>query len=589
LKPLTKNAQSHDEDKEDSAIQANAHSYNGLRPGIEWFIVPALTLIALIPRVILARQLDLVTDEIIYIMGGKDYLPLVLHHDFTSVGWEFNYEHPPLVKLLIGLSIYLNTQFVHRANELFVARIPSILSGTILIVAIYWLGRKPFGRVVAILAALALAVSPWLVYFSALAYLDMTMTMLITLAYLVLWYAIRQPRFYLLSAALVGLGAASKYTAALAIPGMILFTFYYFVAIRPRIPREQRSPVPWGWWIGALLLIPVVFFIADPAIWRNPYYLLIHSIQFEWDHSINGHLTFIAGQYSGHVPHWAVLYILLAKLSIFITFPAIFFTLFAVVQLVLFHLHKSKLHVAEITSIAFLLIWLVPIVGMFSLLNIVVGTHYHLPLAPAVALAGAFGLATLLRYRRGALFQSSSDAAITSIELPAQTSLAKPGKIRLNGRAAIICTALALLLVGPHLLGLTTNYAAEGYTSELFPSENSVLQVAYPGYREAGLWLIAHTHTSGTVGLVALQGTLNHGDYASSWFGYNRALEGRLKFSEAHPDASSSSFNYLVWPMHLVQRGYVFPQAWQSHIVHIVMGGNTIYCYIIASNPATIT
>ena len=115
-----------------------------------------------------------------------------------------------------------------------------------------------------------------------------------------------------------------------------------------------------------------------------------------------------------------------------------------------------------------------------------------------------------------------------------------------------------------------------------------MLQVAYPGYREAGLWLIAHTHTSGTVGLVALQGTLNHGDYASSWFGYNQALEGRLKFSEAHPDASSSSYNYLVWPMHLVQRGYVIPQAWHSHIVHIIMGGNTVYCYIIASNPATI-
>lgn len=588
LKPLTKNTQSQHEDKEDAAVHANTRLHHGLRPGVEWFIVPVLALIALIPRIILARQLDLVTDEIIYIMGGKGYLPLVLHHDFTSVGWEFNYEHPPVVKLLIGLSIYLNTQFGHRLSELFVARIPSILSGTVLIIAIYWLGRKPFGRVVALLAALALAVSPWLVYFSALAYLDMTMTMLITLAYLVLWYAIRQPRFYLLSAALVGLGAASKYTAALAIPGMILFTFYYFVAIRPRIPREQRSSVPWGWWIGALLLIPVVFFIADPAIWRNPYYLLIHSILFEWDHSINGHLTFIAGQYSGHVPRWAVLYILLAKLSIFITFPAIFFALFAIVQLVLFHLHKSKLQVAEITSIAFLFIWLVSIVGMFSLLNIVVGTHYHLPLAPAVALAGALGLATLLRYRRGALLQPSSSTVNTNVELPAQASPTKPGKIRLNGRAAIICTALTLLLVGPHLIGLSTNYAAEGYTSELFQSENSVLQVAYPGYREAGLWLIAHTHSSGTVGLVALAGTLNHGDYASSWFGYNRALEGRLKFSEAHPDASNSSYNYLVWPMHLVQRGYVIPQAWHAHIVHIVMGGNTVYCYILASNPATI-
>src|SRR5206468_477162 len=85
-----------------------------------------------------------------------------------------------------------------------IPRITSLLSGTALIMVIYWLGRAPFGRLVALLAALCLALSPWLVYFSALAYLDMTMTTLITIAYLVLWPAIRQPRLYLLSAMLLG-------------------------------------------------------------------------------------------------------------------------------------------------------------------------------------------------------------------------------------------------------------------------------------------------------------------------------------------------------------------------------------------------
>src|SRR5207302_4428922 len=138
-------------------------------------------------------------------------------------------------------------------------------SGTILVVAIYWLGRAPFGRTIALLAALCLAVSPRLVYFSALAYLDMTMTMLITLAYLLLWPAILQPRLYLLSAVFAGLGVASKYTATLVIPGMVFFTVYYFIAIRPKLPADQRPLVPWLWWLGALTLLPAAFFIADPA------------------------------------------------------------------------------------------------------------------------------------------------------------------------------------------------------------------------------------------------------------------------------------------------------------------------------------
>ena len=554
----------------------------------EWLILPGLALVALIPRLILARQLDLVTDEIIYIMGGKGYLPLLLHLQITSNVWDFNYEHPPVVKFLIGLAIYLNTHFGGRFSVLFAARTPSIVSGTLLVVAIYWLGRAPFGRAIALLAALCLAVSPWLVYFSALAYLDMTMTMLITLAYLLLWPAIRQPRLYLLSAIFAGLGVASKYTAALVIPGMILFTAYYFIAMRPKLPADQRPSVPWLWWLGALSLLPATFFIADPAIWRQPYSLLIQSVLFEWHHSLTGHLTFIAGQYSGHVPPWAVLYIVLAKLSAFVTLPAVFFLIFSIVQLVRFHLNKSNLQVTEVSSISFLLIWLVSLVGTFSLLNIVVGTHYLLPLAPPVVLAGAFGLATLLRYRGDTLFQANA-ADTPTPEVAEARSSATPMRSRIHGRTAIMLAVLMILFVGPHIVGLTTVYAAEGYTSEFFNGENTVLQVAYPGYREAGRWLVTHTSTAANVGLVALPGTLNHGDYSISWYSYNRNIAGRLKFSEAHPDDANFSYDYLVWPMHLVQRGYTIPAACRSHIVHTIMGGNTIYCFILARNPASIS
>src|SRR2546425_12747068 len=98
---------------------------------------------------------------------------------------------------------------------------------------------------------------------------------------------------------------------------------------------------------------------------------------------------------------------------LFLSFPAVFFLIFSIVQLVRFHLNKSNLQVTEVSSISFLLIWLVSLVGTFSLLNIVVGTHYLLPLAPPVALAGVFGLTTLLRYRDGTLFLASAASTPT--------------------------------------------------------------------------------------------------------------------------------------------------------------------------------
>lgn len=566
------------------------HSHSFLRiPTSEWLILLVLSLVALIPRILLARRLDQVTDEIIYIMGGKAYLPLLFHLNITSDLWTFNYEHPPVAKILIGLCLYLNAHLGYLLNVLFVARIPSIVLGTVLVGAIYWLGRAPFGRVIALLAALCLAVSPWLVYFSALAYLDMTMTALVTLAYLVLWPALSQPRLYLLSAALLGVAVASKYTAALAVPGMLLFVAYYYLAIYRRIPAAERKPVPWLWLLGALVLAPVTFFIVDPAIWRDPLNLFINSLLFEWHHSINGHLTFIAGQYSGHVPHWAVLFILITKLSVFVTLPALFFGIFAVIQLVRYHLHRSHLPLRDVAGIAFLFIWLGSMLSMFSLLNIVVGTHYLLPLTPPIALAGAFGLATILRYHKMTLFQTkvaNASATVDEVAAARTTPIARP---QVNPRAAALLVALLLLFVGPHLLGLVTVNAAEGYTSEVFHGENAALQVAYPAYREAGLWLMAHTHTSSSVGLVALPGTLDHGDMSVSWYQYNQNIIGRLKFKAADPSAASFPYDYLIWPMHLVQRGYTIPAAWLKHTVHIIMGGDTTYCFILARDPATIS
>jgi Dolichyl-phosphate-mannose-protein mannosyltransferase len=555
-------------------------------PIIEGTITSGLALVALIPRVILAHQLDLVTDEIIYIMAGKTYFPLLLHLRITTNQWSFNYEHPPLIKLLIGLSLFLNAHMGSLLNELFAARTPSILCGTALIVAIYWLGRAPFGRIVALLAALCLAVSPWLVYFSALAYLDITMTLLITLAYLLLWPAIRQPRFYLLSAVLLGLGIASKYTAILALPGMIFFSTYYFLAIRPRLDIEQRPPVAWKWWLMAFLLIPVTFFLADPAIWRQPYNLLLQSVLYEWHHSVTGHLTFLAGQYSGHVPQWAVLYIIFAKLSIFVTVPAVFFLIYTILQLVRFHLKKSGLQVTEVTNLAFLGIWLVSIVTLFSLLNIVVGTHYLLPLAPPTALAGAYGIILLGRFCSKApvkpIYQHNQ---VRKSKISGALNPVTPAKQRTKFRTVVVAV-LFVLFIGSHFLGLLTTYAAEGYTSEIFPGENTALQVAYPGYREAALWLTAHSHSSGRVGIVALLDTLNHGDYHTSWYSYNHDLQGRLTYSEVQPTSASFPFDYLVWPMHLIQRGYTIPGAWRAHVVQIIMGGNTIYCFILAKTPA---
>jgi 4-amino-4-deoxy-L-arabinose transferase-like glycosyltransferase len=622
-------------------------------------------LVALIPRIILANQLDLITDEIIYILTGKSYIPLVRHittSPWTCIDcWQTNYEHPPLVKFFIGLSILGNNHSGHLLNELVAARMPSIIAGTVLIMVIYWLGRKPFGHIVASLAALSLAFSPWLIYFSSIAYLDMTMTTFITIAYLLTWHATRRPWLYLCVALLVGLGIDSKYTAAFIIPGILLFTAYYFFILRLRLPAPERPALPWLWWLIAGILTPLCFFVLDPVIWSDPLHMLVHSVLYEWKHSVGGHLTYLAGSYSLHVPHWAALYIIINKISAFTTVPAAIFGIIALIYLIRFHLPVGKganppganlsvrgcgvargdregrdgvnpwvgasptptSHLLVVqgemcrrgglsprdpcgrsrhrtpctlksapfrreeghttppydpTTIAFLLIWLLATVAMFSLLNIVVGTHYLLPLAPPIAIAGAYTLVYLARYsirKREGQAQGTVPTE-SSIPAPARNFASMelaPFRVRFT-----LFIIIGVLLVGPHLLGLLNTAGSEGYTSEFFHGEDTTLQVAYPGYREAIQWLDTHTQGNQRIGLVALPQTLQRGDTNTSWFVYNSDLPKRLQIQEAHPQDPADSYDYLVWPMHLVQRGYLLPPAW--HIIHKITGGDTTYCYI---------
>jgi len=565
----------------EKTVQGLSARLHGLFSPDAWPFLAVLALIAFIPRILLAFQLDVNTDEPIYITAGNWYILLLKQLNITSANWLYNNEHPAFAKLLMGIFIYI-ARHLNTPNIVLPARLSSVLLGTALVVGIYALGRAPFGRTVALLAALSLAFSPWVVYFSGLAMLDMTMTALVTLAYLLLWHAIRHPRLYALSGILIGLAGASKYPAALIVPAIFAFPVYYYAALQRKLPTEERPPLPWRWWLLGLCLIPVSFFLADPPIWLDPFHRLLKSLAFSLGHADAGHVTFWAGQVYTHVPPWMILYVLFAKVSAFVTLPALFFIVFAVLQLGRFHFSRagSGRHnvqgnsdsINAIASTAFLFFWLVDALLLFSQLTILVGTHYYLPVAPPLFLAGACGLTLLARFLARRLFPARAGAPADSARFPLA---------RLNWRAGALFALLALALAGPHLLGLVTIPDADGYTSEFFHGENSSLEVMYVGYRDADEWLMAHSKTGGTVGIVGGSATV-------LWYIANPKVAGKFQFLVTTYGRKSYDYDYLVWPMNLLQRKWGPPADWKTHIVHQITGGDTIYCVIMARNPSSL-
>ncbi len=550
--------------------------------------------VALIPRWILLHQLDIITDESVYVPVGWLDVSLLAHGQIFSSSWLVNFEAPPLPKLFMGLAEGLAGYTQPSLATVQAARVPGAIVSSLTLALLYPLGKPIFGRWAALLGALCLALSPWYSYFGSIAYLDIYAASFVNLAFLTLWYARRRPRLYYLVGVLLGLGFASKYTAALAVPGMLAFLFYRYMV-------GEKTKLPWRM-LGLTALVGLgALYLADPAIWVNPVVRLAESVGFQFGHAEQGHRTFFAGSYGGHVPPGAVFLILLVKISLFVVIPALLLLPWAIFRLIRYWRTPQ----AEDMPVVFGLCWLGGLLVPFSFLSIVVGTHYMLPLAAPICLMGAYALLRALPWAASRLVSVGSagapgaadkaamggtrQAIVSAMFQGLRSALAERGqetgyrgRLQMTMQVLILVIA-AVALVVPHTVGLIRAPGAEGYTSELFASENGVLQVAYPDYADAVVWLHQHAHQDGKVGLVSLPGALDY------WIPARQDLQTRAFPLYPVLPSAVAGYAYLVWPMHLIQRGYPPPSAWQGKTVHAIMGGATIYCFILAWNPANVT
>lgn len=518
----------------------------------------ALLAAALIPRLALAHSLDLTTDEGVYIPVGQRDMVLLLHAAIASPHWLDNYEAPALPKLFIGAGALLGEQLAGHAGLLFGARLPGVLLSASGLVVASHLARPIVGRRAAWLGGLALALSPWLAYFAALAYLDTYLLVFVTLAYLLLWHAVRRPALFPVVGVLLGLAAASKYTALAAIVPIACYLYYVHLATRRAIPLRAMG--------SAALAFLATLFLADPAIWVDPVGRLAESVTFEWRHAATGHQVFWFGRVWEHVPPGLGVALALAKLSVVVTVPAL-----GVVGASLARAAKQCAWPGD--PAAFLICWLLGLAVPFSGLTIIVGTHYVLPLAPPFAYAGAWGLVQSADWLAPRL-----PAVGRRLAARLRPSLAGAVEWVVAGRRptrALLALCVALIALPP-AFGLLTIPQAEGYTSEWLPGENEALQVAYPGYADALDWIAGHTSGIVTVALLALPGTL---DYWQSYHAGDFPKRLRLAVNAPQPDLPAAV--YLVWPAHLIQRGYPVPADWQARIVAAIRGGGTVYCYIL--------
>jgi len=226
-------------------------------------------------------------DEDDYLRAAQEYAAVFRSGDWRGL-MNFNYraEHPPLAKIAFGAAIAGNAptpllpdrptsaspdQTLPRP-QLTHARSLAAAFGALTAAALALLNP---------LAGFFLAIHPFTVKYTAqvmLEALPALTSLLAALAYLRTWRSPRRAAWLTLSAALLGLTAASKYIYAVV--GVAILADWLWRARAENQLKKTILPIL-AW--GALALM--VFFAADPYLWPDPLNRLRESLFYHVNYS----------------------------------------------------------------------------------------------------------------------------------------------------------------------------------------------------------------------------------------------------------------------------------------------------------------
>ncbi len=255
----------------------------------KWVCVVALllvTLVALGARLYAVKELPIDYDEDDYLGAGQRYLAAFRSGDWQAVvNYDFNYEHPPLTKLIYAL-VQLPVPDAPLIPEkdpstpiaaslpqpqFTFARISSVVFGTLQAAALALIDP---------LAGLILALNNWQIKYTSQIMLEPlpALTSLLT----VLCYTQSKRRragWLFASAVMLGITAASKYVYCIAGLAVLAdWLAHTLVGINKKKWAEvARSLLPMAAWGGGAL---VVFYAFDPYLWVNPFERLWQSLAY---------------------------------------------------------------------------------------------------------------------------------------------------------------------------------------------------------------------------------------------------------------------------------------------------------------------
>jgi 4-amino-4-deoxy-L-arabinose transferase-like glycosyltransferase len=267
------------------------------------FLIPFfILLIAFIPRFLATRRVDMTWDEGLYIACGAMSLKNVATRNFSSEAWSFEF-HPPVIMYLYGVTyalyVWLSTLVRRRSipsigilyqeglklfsgrKTLSVARLTSVMLGSLSCVIVYFMCLDLFkSRLMGVVAALVLALTPSFIAWSSLAMLESGVAFFFLLTIWALTRAVELNSFcyLIISGISLGLTFGSKETGF----GVPIVVLPWFVSLAFKSKASLLSDVALN--IGQAFLLWIAlgfltFYVIWPWLWKNPITQFLKAIR----------------------------------------------------------------------------------------------------------------------------------------------------------------------------------------------------------------------------------------------------------------------------------------------------------------------
>jgi 4-amino-4-deoxy-L-arabinose transferase-like glycosyltransferase len=398
-----------------SAVYAARRRMRNVTRG-QWLAMAILFALALAIRLFDLSGAGQTWDEDANWAAGRNYISNLLSFDFSTASWQWNYEHPPVMKYLMGIGAQLSDGFGP-------ARVISAIIGGVSAALMMPLVGRLFGWKVGGLAGLIASLLPPLIAHSKVVGHESPTVLWWTLGLLLAITsfdnmpreeAIRPARFVtsrLVSVGIVlGIAVASRFVNVLLGPllGMALVL---------AAPPELRKKT--AWW-GAILL-PLIAFatlvLLWPRLWGDPIGQLIASWhKLNRPHGIEPYL----GEMTNHPhPTYFVVYLFATTPVLVLILAGVGLAVGAKFALTAIF-RKLDAHTEALSPVdhvrhkahLILLAWLlVPLLVMASPVR-QDGVRYILPSVAAIAALAAVGLAALATRLLRRVAQSHLIAAV---------------------------------------------------------------------------------------------------------------------------------------------------------------------------------